>query len=252
MRISTRLATAAAAALAAVTLAAPAQADPRVGGDIGVRYEAVGGQRGLLGQPVTPEIRTPNGRGAYVVFQGGSIYWSPATGAHEVHGAIRDAWAKRGWEAGPLGFPTSDEYDHLGTRRSDFQGGTLQWTPRDGVVLVGGPAVPGCAVPHRQATPEQAAGCVVRGWELGRADVLSDYANLAVTRELLARPFSAGRADGCTRPAQPVTSTTSGVECVYYIPPRPRDDVQHGVTVYLGIDQLPGTGATVSDVEFIG
>ena len=36
---------------------------------------------------------------------------SPSTGAHEVYGIIRDAWADNGWEAGPLGYPTSGEYD---------------------------------------------------------------------------------------------------------------------------------------------
>ncbi|GAB16036.1 hypothetical protein ARGLB_105_00010, partial [Arthrobacter globiformis NBRC 12137] len=36
---------------------------------------------------------------------GASIYWSPKTGAHEVHGAIRAKWAALGWEKGPLGYP---------------------------------------------------------------------------------------------------------------------------------------------------
>ncbi|NAZ87668.1 hypothetical protein GTR00_16425, partial [Kineococcus sp. T90] len=83
----TRVVGAAAAVLAAISTAAPAQADPRVGGEIGYAYEhRYDGTRGFLGEPLTPEVRTPNGKGAYVAFQGGSIYWSPWTGAREVHG----------------------------------------------------------------------------------------------------------------------------------------------------------------------
>ncbi|MFD3518670.1 hypothetical protein ACFWVV_36885, partial [Streptomyces sp. NPDC058663] len=48
--------------------------------------------------PTTHEVRTPDGRGAYTVFEGGSIYWSAAAGAHPVWGAVRDAWARQGWE----------------------------------------------------------------------------------------------------------------------------------------------------------
>ena len=118
------------AAVAAVATAAPAGADPRVGGDIGVRYEALGGARGLLGQPTSGEVRTPNGRGAYVTFERGAIYWSPATGSWEVHGAIRANWAAQVWENSPLGFPTTNE-----TRTPNgkgaynaFQGGSVYWS----------------------------------------------------------------------------------------------------------------------------
>ncbi|MCF6511873.1 hypothetical protein E9564_08740, partial [Blastococcus sp. MG754427] len=68
-------------------------------------------------------------------FQGGSIYWSPDTGAHEIHGPIYDTWATLGWENSALGFPTSDEYDIDGGRRSDFQNGYITWTPSDGTVV---------------------------------------------------------------------------------------------------------------------
>jgi uncharacterized protein with LGFP repeats len=61
------------------------------------------------------------------VFAEGSIYWTPALGAHEVHGRIRDAWADTGWEAGALGYPVSDEYAVTGGRRSDFQHGSITW-----------------------------------------------------------------------------------------------------------------------------
>lgn len=105
-------------------------------GAIGVRYRAMGGCTSTLGAPLTYERRPPDGVGRYVVFARGSIYWSEATGAHEVLGAIRDRWAAEGWEAGALGYPTSGEYDVPGGRRSDFQRGTITWTAATGATAV--------------------------------------------------------------------------------------------------------------------
>jgi hypothetical protein len=60
--------------------------DDVVVGAIRAKWLALGGPYGLLGRPLTPELSTPDGIGRYNHFQGGSIYWTPATGAHEVHG----------------------------------------------------------------------------------------------------------------------------------------------------------------------
>jgi hypothetical protein len=67
-------------------------------------------------------------------FQGGSIYWTPETDAHEVHGAIHEEWSQLGWERGFLGYPTSDETpDSYGTGRlSHFQGRLIYWSPQTG------------------------------------------------------------------------------------------------------------------------
>jgi uncharacterized protein with LGFP repeats len=56
------------------------------------------------------------------------MWWSPSTGAVCVQGLIRDAWAGTGWEAGPLGYPVSNEYAITGGRRSDFQHGSITWS----------------------------------------------------------------------------------------------------------------------------
>lgn len=103
-----------------------------VHGRIRDKWRDMGWETGVLGYPVTDETATPDGRGRYNVFEHGSIYWSPETGAYEVHGAIRDAWANSGWELGPLGYPVSDEYDAPGGRRSDFQGGSIIWDASSG------------------------------------------------------------------------------------------------------------------------
>ena len=99
-----------------------------VHGEIRDKWAAVGWETGLLGYPITDETKTPDGVGRYNVFEKGSIYWSPQTGAHEVHGRIRDAYKTAGWEAGSLGYPTSDEYAVTGGKRSDFQNGSITWT----------------------------------------------------------------------------------------------------------------------------
>ncbi|PPK97772.1 LGFP repeat-containing protein [Kineococcus xinjiangensis] len=110
----------------------PATGAHVVRGAIRDKWSALGWERSFLGFPTTSEIPLP--RGAFNHFQGGSIYWSAATGAKSVRGAIRDAWAAQGWENGRLGYPTSDEYDVSGGRRSDFQGGSLTWHAATGAV----------------------------------------------------------------------------------------------------------------------
>ncbi|RBY77986.1 sugar dehydrogenase [Blastococcus sp. TF02-09] len=94
------------------------------------RWEA-----GLLGFPRTSELPTPDLVGRYNHFEGGSVYWSPRTGAHEVHGLIRDRWAALGWEQSYLGYPTSDEFAIPGGRRTDFERGYITWTASTGRVV---------------------------------------------------------------------------------------------------------------------
>jgi uncharacterized protein with LGFP repeats len=57
--------------------------------------------REQFGYPITDELGCPDGRGRFNHFRAmqvaghpvASIYWTPTTGPHEVHGAIREAWA---------------------------------------------------------------------------------------------------------------------------------------------------------------
>jgi len=94
-----------------------------------------------LGLPVTDETGTPDGVGRYNQFSGnGSIYWTPSTGAHEVHGAIRDEWAATGWEAG-LGYPTTDETgtsDSIGRYNQFSNAASIYWTSGTGAHAVYG------------------------------------------------------------------------------------------------------------------
>lgn len=106
-----------------------------VHGAIREKWKSMGWEKSFLGFPITDELTTPDGQGRYNHFEGGSIYWSPSTGAFEVHGAIRDKWASLGWESSFLGYPISDEesFDE-GGRISGFQHGAIYWWPDEGAI----------------------------------------------------------------------------------------------------------------------
>jgi len=98
-------------------------------GDIAIKYNQLDGAQGVLGYPTSNEI--PVRGGAVNHFQGGDIYWSPGTGAHEVQGRILDKYNAFGASSGLLGFPLTDEtntptkfgkYNH-------FANGYIYWTP---------------------------------------------------------------------------------------------------------------------------
>jgi uncharacterized protein with LGFP repeats len=73
-------------------------------------------------------------------YRGCDIYYSEATGAHEVHGAIREKYRLFGEADGSLGLPTSDEQDAqdakaLGDQKgrfNKFEHGAIYWSPRTG------------------------------------------------------------------------------------------------------------------------
>jgi len=103
-------------------------------GSIREEWQSLGWELGILGYPTSDESDGINGA-RYDDFQRGKIYWSPSTGAHEVHGAILDRWASLGWEHSTLGLPVSDEFAISGGRQSTFQGGYITWTSAGGTVV---------------------------------------------------------------------------------------------------------------------
>jgi hypothetical protein len=119
----------------------PSTGAREVRGAIRTTWSRLGWENSVLGFPTTDERRTPGRPGAFNHFQSGSVYWSPSTGAHAVYGAIRERWARLGWENSALGFPTTSEYAISGGRRSDFQGGSITWTPARGAVVQLAPPV---------------------------------------------------------------------------------------------------------------
>jgi hypothetical protein len=108
-----------------------------VSGAIRDKYIEIGSA--ALGIPTTDEWGTIDGIGRFNHFERGSIYWSPTTGAYEVHGPIRDRWANTnpdpGWEASYLGYPISDVItisDQL--QFSRFQNGVIIYSQDKGAV----------------------------------------------------------------------------------------------------------------------
>jgi uncharacterized protein with LGFP repeats len=113
----------------------------RAGNEIQRKYQQINGAR-FLGSPASELTPTPDGTGYFTHYSNNaSIYWSPETGAHEVHGAIRDKWIQTGWERGALGFPTSDEQTASDGRGkfNTFERGAIYYTPETGANLILGP-----------------------------------------------------------------------------------------------------------------
>ena len=108
-----------------------------VHGDILRTWGRGGWERGRLGYPATGELATQRG-GRMNVFERGTVYWSPATGAHELLGAIHDRWAAQGRETGPLGFPMTGEVLVPGGAKNAFEGGVVAWSPATGAKVVQG------------------------------------------------------------------------------------------------------------------
>ncbi|SDL60579.1 Uncharacterized conserved protein, contains LGFP repeats [Geodermatophilus siccatus] len=110
-----------------------------VRGDILDAYRAAGGPTGGLGFPTTSDAPTPDGRGYFVRFQRGDVYWSQATGARTVLGSIRDTWLATGGPGGYLGFPTTSDTPVPGKGAYvRFQGGDVYWSPTTGTRIVRG------------------------------------------------------------------------------------------------------------------
>jgi uncharacterized protein with LGFP repeats len=134
------------------------------------KYVASGGPA-ALGFPLADDAGTAGG--ALVRLQGGDVYWSAATGAHVVRGAILDKWRSTGGQLGVLGYPTGD--DKLtwgGGYETRFAGGTVYWSSATGAHMVrgailqryvanGGPAALGYPVADDEAT-ESGDGARVR------------------------------------------------------------------------------------------
>lgn len=81
--------------------------------EIYAKYKALGAASSRLGYPTNDTGVLDLFPGMFNHFQNGSIYFSTATGPHEVHGPIRDKWAASGWERSYLGYPETDTYDGL-------------------------------------------------------------------------------------------------------------------------------------------
>lgn len=133
-------------AIAGAGLLAPvAAATPQDDADAAITaaWQAAGGDTGPLG-PKDGDVY-PAGDGFGQDFPGGKIFFTPATGAHIMTGAILDKYMSLGGPAdGDLGFPTIDEGDGKapGSRNTTFSAAdnpVIFWTPDTGARVVRGP-----------------------------------------------------------------------------------------------------------------
>jgi len=119
------------------------------------KWEQLGGEYSVLGEPSGNGGGTPDGKGKFNHFQSrpfgpedGSIYWTARTGAWSIHGAIRDKWRSMGWERSPLGYPVTDEtgtpdgigrFNHFSsTGNSTVADGSIYFTGGTGAVAIRG------------------------------------------------------------------------------------------------------------------
>ncbi len=145
----------------------------RTGGAIGARYAALGGPTGPLWYPIGSEVVETGG--ASQAFQKGWLYWSAATGAQRVYGAIGSLYRASSGPAGPLGYPMADEQAQPGGSSQRFTKGWVYWSPAtqaqrvtggigSAYVAAGGPA---SGLGYPLATEVSAAGGANQRFETG-------------------------------------------------------------------------------------
>lgn len=100
---------------------------------IGRRYARSRALRATLGRPKGAEAVSGSVR--FRRYQRGRLYWSRATGVHEVHGRVLRKYLAVGGHRG-LGAPTTDVEEIGRRRRSQFQRGVIVWWPKSGKVVV--------------------------------------------------------------------------------------------------------------------
>jgi uncharacterized protein with LGFP repeats len=111
-------------------------------GNIRQKWGQLNWEYGIFGFPATDELTASDGVGRYNDFElrDGSIYWSPSTGAHSIEGTIKQKWVELNKEAGPLGYPTTDELAATGGRFNHFQkDGSIYWSASTGTHSIQGP-----------------------------------------------------------------------------------------------------------------
>jgi uncharacterized protein with LGFP repeats len=110
----------------------PASGAWDVSGSFRDLWAATGWENGFLRYPVSGEGRIRDG-GVYQNYQGGTLYWSPASAAHSVSGAFLGLHGSLGYENGCLRYPTSQELPSRdGGVYQRFQGGVAYWSPTTG------------------------------------------------------------------------------------------------------------------------
>ena len=110
-------------------------AQPSLLGPIRNLWQKQGFENGPLSYPASGVICGLIGGGCFQNYVGGSVMWSPASGAHSMpFGPVRDAWSASGFENGILGYPTTEQACGLrdGGCFQNFANGTVMYSPATG------------------------------------------------------------------------------------------------------------------------
>lgn len=105
-------------------------------GAINTTYASLDGPNGWLGFPTTGETRTPDGKGRFVHFENGSIYWSPQTGAHAIPGDMFAYWGKHGYENSHIKYPVEPAQQVGEGLVQKFENGWLTRNPEGDVHFI--------------------------------------------------------------------------------------------------------------------
>jgi len=113
------------------TINAPGVGEVTLDGPTAEAFNKAGGEAKLGAPSAQPE---KVGDGTVQAFTNGTIYSSPAGGAHVVQGEILRVYNENGGPQGPLGFPTAEEVETAGGPDvanggwiSEFQNGAITW-----------------------------------------------------------------------------------------------------------------------------
>jgi hypothetical protein len=87
--------------------------------------------RARVGDPTGDEL--VDGAVRWRDYQRGRLYWSQATGVHDLAGEILAVYMGLGAHTSFLGCPTSDEVDIPGGRRNSFEGGRIDLDTATGI-----------------------------------------------------------------------------------------------------------------------
>ncbi|WP_432564965.1 excalibur calcium-binding domain-containing protein [Kineococcus sp. SYSU DK003] len=115
----------------------PASGAWDVSGSFRDLWASTGWENGFLRYPTSGENPIAAG-GVHQNYQGGTLYWSPSSGAHSVSGAFLQLYASTGYENGFLGYPLTQENPARGGMYQRFQGGVAYWSPSTGAHTVSG------------------------------------------------------------------------------------------------------------------
>lgn len=179
------------------------------------KYRELGGESGILGKPKTEEKYSPDNVTKFRHFERGSIYFQPDYVPAAIYGEIYKKWAKLGWEAHPIGFPTTDEKttpDRKG-RYNFFENGVILWRQGLGTFEIHGEifkkwmklngtlGVLGYPITDERATPDKTGrynhfenGSIYWHPKIGAVEVhgeiLKKWAELGYERSILGYPIS--------------------------------------------------------------